>query len=255
MTEELAANVEEVEAEEVTTGEASPVKVMIKALEEAFGDTVNVAAVPFNFRAVKYPAVEAKEATDTTPAIEGKEAYEVKRDTLTLAIPCPNVEGILVILKEGGKPLEMLLDAMQEIPKQAARGLLSSEEGESLTLENFPVEKLDWAYIANLPKATRNGGGIAKEIWKDFCADYVSVMVLAVPDKPKAAHENAAKILEQKFSNHKTAKDVIQFLVDRLSIWADKSTKAEEFAPCVEFLLEKATDLLAADQTELMDNL
>ena len=40
----------------------------------------------------------------------------------------------------------------------------------------FPIDKLSWDFISNMPKAQRSGGGIAKEVWEEFGKDYISVM-------------------------------------------------------------------------------
>ena len=99
---------------------------------------------------------------------------ETIREPVTLPVPYPSVQGIVKILENGGKGLELLREAVEGVINSAVRDLLNDDY--KLDATNFPAEKVSWEYIANLPKAQRRGGGIPKETWEAFAQDYCEVM-------------------------------------------------------------------------------
>ena len=177
---------------------------------------------------------------------------ETMREAVELAIPYPSMEGIISIIETGGKGLELLFDAVEGIVNSAARELLN--EDHKLNASTFPTEKVSWEFIANIPKLQRRGGGIPKESWDDFEADYCEVMPAAT-GKGLEQVRNAAKILKDKFSKVKTNEPVLTLLIDQLAVYLGATTKAEEFADCVEFLLDKADKLLNVSPEDLLTNL
>jgi hypothetical protein len=177
---------------------------------------------------------------------------ETKRPTVELdKLPVPSVEGIVAILETGGKALDLLLEAVADIIINRARDVIN--EGETITSENFDYNSCDWNTIANLEKEDRRSG-ISKETWEDFAVDYVEVMP-AVSGTSKEQSANAAKIFIGKFASIKTKKDVIAKLQLRLSMYAEHSPKAAEFAEVIDFLLKKADKLIQAKEESLEDNL
>jgi hypothetical protein len=249
MTEEtnVADTADTAEAESVVN-ESAAAEVKAKELQAEAGELVSVEVQKFNFRAVK----ETKVIKDEETGEDKKVTVETKRDPLYLALPAPNAAGILAIVEAGGKELELLLEVVKSVPTQQARAMIS-EDGK-LTLDNFPVEKCDWSAIANMPKATRSGGGIPKEVWEAFCDDYIAVMPEATGksvDKVKAA----AKILQNKFAAIKTQHEILEFMQGQIAIYAESSEKAEEFIDCIEFLLEKIDSLLNVTAEDLLANL
>ena len=177
---------------------------------------------------------------------------ETMREAVELAVPYPSMEGIIAIIETGGKGLELLFDAVEGIVNSAARELLN--EDYNLNAATFPAEKVSWEFIANIPKVQRRGGGIPKETWDEFELDYVAIMPTAT-GKSLEQVRNAAKIIKSKFSAVKTNEQVLNLLVDQLGVYLDATTKAEEFAECVEFLLDKADKLLNISPEELLANL
>lgn len=178
---------------------------------------------------------------------------EVKRPTVELALPVPSVEGLIdIISNKGGKELDLVMDALYEVIVQRARELVNEDEG--VNQDNFPFDKLSWEAIANLPKAERRGGGISKEVWEAFGADYLEVMP-AVTGKKQEAIENAVKIYLNKFSTVKTAKPILAKLKEQLALYIGSTAKAEEFTECVDFLVNKADNLLNVDEASLLANL
>jgi len=190
--------------------------------------------VKFSFRTVK------DEAT----------GLESKRATIEQKLPVPSIEGIIAILEAGGKQLELLQDTVAEVIYGRAREILADDE----KLTEVPVDQLTWEVIANLPKAERKGRGIPKETWEDFSKDYVAVMP-SVTGKTAEQVGNAAKILLNKFAQVKTNKPVVNLLKGQLALYLNSSPNAESFSECVEFLVNKADALLAADEAALLEAL
>jgi len=182
---------------------------------------------------------------------------EVKRDAMELPIPFPSVSGVVSILEngateEGKKALELLMDAVEGIVIQQARSLISDDW--DLNATNLPVDKLSWEFIANMPKAERSGGGIAKEVWEDFGKDYIKTMPEVTGKKIEQVTQ-ASKLLVGKFAACKTNKPVLNLLLEQLTIYISSSKRADEFAACVEFLVDKADKLLNVTPEELLANL
>jgi len=177
---------------------------------------------------------------------------ETVRESVVLAMPYPSMEGIVAILEGGGKGLELLVEAMESVVNAAARDLLY--EDTTLNAAAFPVDKVSWEFIANMPKAQRKGGGIPKETWEGFAQDYVEVMP-AVTGKTIDQVANAAKILAAKLTAVRTNEPVLQLLVEQLAVYADNSPNVEEYQDCVAFLLNKAETFLNVSEEELLANL
>ena len=202
-----------------------------------YDNTIDFIAAKFHFKKVKIEET----------------GEEYKRPTVELEkVPVPSVEGIIAILEAGGKQLDLLMEAVQNIVLDRARELVNEKEG--VTAETFPFAELAWEKIATLPKAERRGGGISKETWEDFSKDYIAVMPgLTGKDAEKVG--NAAKLLLNKFNAVKTNKQVIGYLRDQLAVYLNGSPNAETYKDCVEFLDAKAGILLEADEASLLANL
>lgn len=228
----------------VTSGDLSPEQQAANAATAAnealhttikanFDNKVDVLDTNFHFRKVK----------------DEKTGLESKRPTVTIPVPAPSVEGIIAIIEAGGKGLDLLLEAVRDKIVEQAREQVN--EKEDITAENFDYTKLAWDFIANLPKAERRGGGIAKELWDDFAADYVAVMP-GVTGKNKESVELAAKVFTTKFANAKTNKPVLKLLQGQLTIYINNTTRGEELAPVVEWLNNKLETLINTDETNLL---
>lgn len=196
-----------------------------------FDKFVDEKDVKFNFRTVK------DEAT----------GLESKRASIEAKIPVPSVEGLVRILEQGGKGLELLLEVAADVIYQRAREVLADND----KLTELPLEGLDWETIANLPKAERKGRGIPAETWKEFSEDYIAVMP-GVTGKTAEQVGNAAKIFVDKFNKVKTNKPVLTLLKAQLAVYMNSSANAENFSDVLEFLLNKADTLLNADEKELL---
>jgi hypothetical protein len=198
-------------------------------------------------------SVDVREATfNFKKSVDKATGIETIRKPVDLAVPYVNMQGIMDILEAGGKGLELLLEAMEGIINTQARELLY--EDTSYTAATFPVEKLSWEFISNIPKVQRRGGGIPKEVWDAFTTDYVAVMP-EVTGKTLEAVTNMANILGDKLSRVRTSKDVLNLCVEQLAIYAEHSPNVGEYVSCVEFLLNKAELHLNVTPEQLLASL
>ena len=176
-----------------------------------------------------------------------------KRPTVELKLPVLSVEGIVAVLEGGNeKAIALLLDAAAAVVEDQARSLVQDKE--DISQDNFPMDQIDWQFIADMPRAERRGGGIGKETWDEFAKNYIAVMPNATGKTPEQV-ALAAKLLLGKFNAVKTNKPVIKALQAQLGIYTTVSPNAEAYTACVEFLNNKATALLEADEAALLEML
>lgn len=200
-------------------------------IQAKFDNKVDVKEVKFNFK---------------------KDEFGNKRPSVTIPLAVPSVEGVIDILSNGGKGLDLILEAVQTVIYDQARSVVNDKEDISAT--NFPYEQIGWDYIANMPKAERRGGGIPKEVWEAFAEDWIAVMPAAT-GRPIDAITNGARILIQKFSTMKTNKPVLEKFKSYFAIYSNTSPNAETYTDCLDFLNEKVEKLLTMDDAELLKNL
>lgn len=209
---------------------------IIANINANYQSEVDTKAVPFNFKKSK----------------DSETGQETLRESVELAIPYPSIDGIVKILGEGGKELEMLLESMATVINNHARTILYTNT--ELNAATFPVEQLSWNTIANIPKAVRRGGGIPKETWEGFVVDYIQVM-------PEAAGKNigqvtkAAGLFKAKLDPVKTNKAVLSLLNEQLSIYASNTPNGEIYVECISFLLNKLELFLNVTDEDLTKNL
>lgn len=178
-----------------------------------------------------------------------------KRATVELNLPVVTIEGIVGILESGdAKQQGLLLSCIEDVITSQARNILNDAGNEAMTAETFPLDQCTFEAIANLPDAEKRGRGIAKEVWEEFAADYLSTMP-ALTGKKQEAIELAVKLFITKYSTIKTNKPVLKKLQGELAIYTNGSPNAEQFSECIKFLNEKAQTLIDTDETALLANL
>lgn len=200
-----------------------------------FDKTIDKKTYKFNFRTMK-----------------DEFGNESKRPSIELDIPVPSVEGLVAILENGGKGLDLLLEVVGNFVIQQAKGQV--DDNEAITQETLDTSKLTWEFIANLPKAERRGSGIPKETWEDFSADYIEVMP-ALTGKTVEQVTNAAKAFVNKFSALKTNKPAINILKAQLGIYMSGSPNAGNFTDVLELLTERADKFLNMTEADYVANL
>jgi len=222
-----------IKAENPSTEE---MKQICENIKVNYDSKVNTKPVQFNFRKSK----------------DKETGIETVREAVVLPVPYPSIEGIVAILEAGGKQLELLQEAVENVVNAAVREILSDDT--TVNASNFDANKVSWETIANTPKVQRRGGGIPKETWEAFAQDYVEVMP-AITGKTIEQVANAAKILVGKLQAVRTNEPVLQLLVQQLAIYAENTPNMEEYSDCVEFLLNKADQFLNVTEEELLANL
>ena len=176
-----------------------------------------------------------------------------KRPSVTLPIRVLTLQGLVDILNGGDeKQVSLVLETLQKPILEQARAQV--DENETITVDTLDYSKLSWEAISKLEPAARRGGGIPKEVWEAFVADYIEVMP-AVTGKTLEQVTRAATLFGQKLSSVKGNKKVLAALRGFLDLYFANTPKSDEFVDCYEFLVNKAEALLAADDADLLKNL
>ena len=169
-----------------------------------------------------------------------------KRNTVTLsAVPVPSVQGLLHILKAGGKGLQMLQEVAADVIRTSLKNYVADNEGANES--NIPWEKFSWEAIATQPRQERKS--IDPALWEGFIKDYLDIMG-AVTGKTELQLKNACFIYMKKFSVVKQNKDTIRTLKEQLGLYMQHSQNAEKFSDVLDLLTSKADTLLEANDIE-----
>jgi hypothetical protein len=164
-------------------------------------------------------------------------------------LPVPSYEGIVQILENGGKELELLRDAMYDVVRGVVSEWVAADEGN--TKEKFNPADFSWAKIATMPKEDRRSSQIPDETWKAFAEEYIEVMPGAT-GKSKEAVANAVEVYLKKFSIVKTNKPVLTKLKEQLGIFMEVTKKGDDFQDILDLLLKRLDTYLAADDVQAL---
>lgn len=180
----------------------------------------------------------------------------IKRPSFDVAMPVPSIEGIVSILENGGKPLELLQEAMESLVYSQLRSQINDllEKGGDIDASSIDVSKLTWDYIASLSKEDKKAAQISKETWDAFTTDYVEV-VTRVTGKEVEKVALAARNFVTKLTKVRGKKAVLKFLAGQLDIWFASSEKSEDFSDVYSFLSKKLSEFLQEDEDSLLANL
>lgn len=203
------------------------------------------------------PLVDEKEVTFTFRKTKDSETgVETKRESIIGKIRVPSVEGIVKILENGGKELELLQSAVESTITDYAKQVLGDDP--KITSDNFPTDSITWEAIANLPDTDRRGRGIAKEVWESFLESYIETMP-AVTGKSVEIIKKQASHLSNKFQvfkTHEKKNELLPKFIELLSLYANSAPEAEQYAAPIEFLIKKAEEYMATDKSvDLAENL
>lgn len=196
------------------------------------------------------PLLTTKEMKFGFRTIKDKDSgTESKRPNVEIKIDIPSFDGIVKILQNGGKQLELLHSVIEQTFSDYIKELLS--EDESITTENFPFDKVSWEAIANMPETERKGRGIPKELWEEFIKDYLEIMPAAT-GKPIENVKAQAALLAAKLTPIKSAEKVrkeriITGIQNFLAIYMSASAKAEQFMDCITYLDKKCEAIRTTD--------
>lgn len=193
---------------------------------------------------------------------------EWKREPFKVALPVPTIAGIVAACTVGSdKVKELILSTFEGLATNVLRNkvndLIDNDEPAlqadgkvrgkvELAAHMFNPEHFTLDAISLIPKGER-GVGIAKEVLDAFCKDYSEVMAspegtagLGMPYNAdrKAIHE---AVIQSRLGKIRTKPDLIKQFQGFLDIWAATSKNVDENAQAYEFLMSRASTMLAAE--------
>lgn len=181
-----------------------------------------------------------------------------KHPSFSAELPVPSAEGIVAILTNGGKGLELLQEvvgaAIFEQAKQLIKELRAANPEGEVKPEQIDVAKLAWDFIANIPKAERKGLGISDDDFDSFFEDYRAIMP-KVTGKDADRIEKHVAIFKKRLSSVKNDKKAIGILRDMLLLWAGNTATMDENQEVYDYLLKRADTLLAEEEKVMADAL
>jgi hypothetical protein len=181
---------------------------------------------------------------------KGEEVVIPAPEAVEATVPMLGINEVTQILLAGSdKAKELLLEAVNTIILSQARNLVD-DDVEKARAEGLPAEQLTWEFIANIPPASRRGGGIPDEVWEVFTKDYVETMVHHGKTKEKA--ETGAKILVKRLNPVKDNKKVVEALKGNVAMWFNNTEQKEELAQVYEYLMQRADTLLEKDEDAVL---
>lgn len=173
-----------------------------------------------------------------------KDKLDNKRPNVSVSLPVPSADGIIAILKAGGKQFKLLQDAAFDVVRSVAQEQVSNDENIK-DQSGLNLAALSWEAIANMPEGDRRSSAIPEEQWSMFVQDYIEVMP-AMSNKSIEAVTNATLVYVKKFSQFKTDKETLKKLKAQLAIYME-SKNAELFVDILELLNRRLETYLAAD--------
>jgi hypothetical protein len=218
-------------------------------------ENVQILAVPTEAKEVPYHFKKEKIRNQAGEVIgEGKKLPSIK-----VAVPRPTAEGLVEIIKAGGKELELLLDAATDVVVDRVRNLINEiraklPEGAELKPEMIDLNQAHWSIIANIPKAVRKGLGISDEDWEDFAADYRSIMPTAT-GRDADRIEKHIQLFKKKYAPCRNDKKALAVLREMLDVWAANTGAMEENQTVYEYLKDRADSLLQEEEKILAEAL
>ena len=212
----------------------------------------------FKFRPTKDEKgkiVYKKDATGNVLKDEKGKDIPEKRSPVKLLLPIPTVDGIHAALADE-KQQSFLVDLLRDAVYDAARDQLADEELKVEGQSDLKLDRLTIAYLANIPKSQRKGGGISSETWEAFSADFNAIMP-KITGKDETKISNAAKMFIGRLQSVKNVKPMLEVLKGYLNLWFASTTpeNQEEFADLYKFLSEKADAFLAQDEESMLANI
>ena len=181
-----------------------------------------------------------------------------KNPPVELDLPVPTIEELVEFLQSGGKEAQLIVDCVAALIGAEAKAQLDDviegfgdTEGFA-TAQHIDFAKLDLAFIANLPPATRTRGPqITEEDWAAFFEDYKAVIIPAT-GKPEAKINNHIAAFK-KPAAYKARKDILGALLEHLDIYVSKSANIEDTAACVGKLQQRFGKWMQVEEPALTD--
>jgi hypothetical protein len=174
-------------------------------------------------------------------AIKDEKGEEIgkskKQPSLVVGLPQLTKEEVIAILSSEdpayAKAADLIMEGVYAPIKDQAKQQLdeaidsfNNDETKTISVELLDFDKLDFLYIANLPPAQRGARAIPEEDYEVFFADYLTTMVAAT-GKPEVKIKNHIDHFK-KPARIKTAKDILNVLVQQLDLYIMNSGNIEE---------------------------
>ena len=176
-----------------------------------------------------------------------------KRQDIKIEAQVPTNAALIQYL---GKPESaesvLIFEAVKELIRGVGLSMVKADV--NLTSSNFPVSKLSWTEIANMPKADRRSSSLSEEDWTAFAELYLAVMP-ALVNRTEKQVANALQLLMAKLTPVKTDKSTLKTLQGYLGKFMEHQD-AGEHAGVLEFLLNRLDNYLKADDiSEIKNNI
>jgi len=218
-------------------------------------ENVVVLPIPTEAKEVAFHFKKEKIRNQANEVIgEGKKLPSIK-----VAVERPSAEGVLEIVKAGGKELDLLLDAAADIVIDRVRALINEvraklPDGQEIKPEMIDLSQASWSIIANIPKAVRKGLGISDEDWEDFAADYRAIMP-GVTQKDADRIEKHIKLFKSKYAQCRNDKKALAVLAEMLDVWAANTGSMDDNQTVYEYLKGRAASLMQEEEKVLAEAL
>jgi hypothetical protein len=238
--------------------------------DEATAAVAKVATTSFHFKStqeIKARPIGKNEANENvfdeagTKLITAGYKYDDKkgwkRPSIEVALPSIAKDGIISVLEQGGQGEQFLLaicnDQFYNAARQKINEILTDNQDVTITAATIKGFNLDWTSMAAAyleAAASAKATGIPKEVWDDFVADYVTVMLRELPQNGEEKIKNAAEHLKLRFTKCRSNKKMLAKLQSYLALWFTATSRQEEFSKLYTTLDERAKALLAADDED-----
>lgn len=176
---------------------------------------------------------------------EDKKPVIVKdRSNFKVQLPLLTREGAMDILVNGNdKAVDAALKAFNSVIYVQAKRQV--DENETInSQEGIDLSKLTWEHIATLSASELSESAApTKEVLEALVADYVLVMPTLAGISIELAKGGAAHFAN-KFRTAKMREDMLAKLSERLTMWFEATSKAEEFAEAYDWLTTKAANYI-----------
>lgn len=191
-----------------------------------------------------------------------------QRPTIELNADVPSYDGIIEILRKGGKEYDLMKEAIADVVRSAYTAYFgdnetaTAKEAAAATVKfkikdenGVESEKeapmFSWEGIAYQPASDRRASTISDEDWTAFSDEYSTIMP-ALTAKTLEQINTALFVFTKKLLPVKTNKEVLKMLQSQFAIFVQNTKKGEQFAEIVELINRKFDVYLTANDTELL---
>lgn len=225
------------------------------AVPPAPSDYVGMEPVTFHFKKEKL--------TDEKGNVVGEGKKLPKAD---LFLPVPKNSRIIEILQDTteqfAKERKLIRDAILDVVYGAARSQINAfreveaNKDQPVTQATLDLDKLDWTFIANIPKGERGITVPSDEDIQAFLDKYLEVMPAAT-NKTKEKIENHVALFKAGFKKQRNQKELLEVFRQALAIFATNISddELEDHMAVVEYFQNKLDRMLKAEEKITIDDI